>query len=104
VLQEDAIHRQCDSNEPSEYTPLSDPIDSDSKEEPIRVASEFRSYVEESPTIPALLHGLLFQLGITKAQSARSRAFHDQGAWSSSAHWMSSMDRMWSAGTLVPLL
>jgi hypothetical protein len=44
---------------------LSDP--DDSEPEPIRVASEFHSYGEESPTVLAQVHGLLFQLGITKA-------------------------------------
>jgi hypothetical protein len=50
-----------------DYTPLSDPDDSDSEPEPIRATLDFTSYGEESPTVPAQLHGLLFQLGITKA-------------------------------------
>jgi hypothetical protein len=41
-------------------TPLSDPDDSDSEPEPVRAASEFYSYGEESPTMLAQLHGLLF--------------------------------------------
>jgi hypothetical protein len=49
---EDVIHCQGDSNDPSDYTPLSDPNDSDSELEPIQAASEFRSYGEESLTIP----------------------------------------------------
>jgi predicted nucleic acid-binding protein len=65
--EEDVIHSQGDSNDPSEYTPLSVPDDSNSEPEPIRAASEFRSYGEESPTVPAQLHGLLFQLDITRA-------------------------------------
>jgi hypothetical protein len=65
--EEDAIHSQGDNNDPSDYTPLSDPNNSDSEPEPIQAASEFHSYGEESLTVPAQLHGLLFQLGITKA-------------------------------------
>jgi hypothetical protein len=51
--EENAIQSQGDSNDPSDYTPLIDPDDSDSKPEPVKAASEFRSYIEESPTIPA---------------------------------------------------
>jgi hypothetical protein len=61
------MHNQGASNAPSEYTPLSDPDDSDSEPEPVRAASEFGSYGEESPTDSTQLHGLLLQLGITKA-------------------------------------
>jgi hypothetical protein len=39
----------------------------DSELETVQATSEFRSYGEESPTEPAHLHGLLFQLGFTKA-------------------------------------
>jgi hypothetical protein len=60
--EEDAIHSQGDINDPSDYTPLSDPDDSDLELGPIQAASEFRSYGEESPTVPAQLHDLLFQL------------------------------------------
>jgi hypothetical protein len=56
----DVIHSQGDSDDPSDYTPLSDPDDSDSEPEPVRAASEFYSYGEESPTMLAQLHGLLF--------------------------------------------
>jgi hypothetical protein len=48
---EDVIHSQSDSDDPSDYTPLSDPDDSDSELEPIRAAFEFRSYGEESLTV-----------------------------------------------------
>jgi hypothetical protein len=48
----DVIHSQGDSKDPSDYTPLSDPDDSDSKPEPVRAASAFCSYGEESPTVP----------------------------------------------------
>jgi hypothetical protein len=51
--EEDVIQSQGDSNDPSEYTPLSDPDDSDSEQQPVRVASEFHTYNEESPTVPA---------------------------------------------------
>jgi hypothetical protein len=36
---EDVVHSQGDSNDPSDYTPLSDPDDSDSEPEPVRVAT-----------------------------------------------------------------
>jgi hypothetical protein len=49
---EDVVHRQGDSNDPSDYTPLSDPDDSDSEPEHVRVATKFHSYGEESPTVP----------------------------------------------------
>jgi hypothetical protein len=58
--EEDIIHSQDDSNDPSDYTPLSDRNDSNSEPEPVRVDSEFRSCGEESLTMPAQLHGLLF--------------------------------------------
>jgi hypothetical protein len=64
--EEDVVHSQGDSNEPSDYTPLSDPGDSDSERESIRAATEFHSYDEESPIVPAQFCGLLFQLGITR--------------------------------------
>jgi hypothetical protein len=51
--EEDVIHSQGDSNEPSDYTPLSDPDDSDSELEHVRAASMFRSYTEESLTVLA---------------------------------------------------
>jgi hypothetical protein len=57
---EDVVHSQGDSNDPLDDTPLSDPDDSDSEPEPIRVATKFHSYGEESPTVPMQLHGLLF--------------------------------------------
>jgi hypothetical protein len=44
--EENVIHSQGDSNDPSEYTPLSDHDDSDSEPEPVRASSEFRSYGE----------------------------------------------------------
>jgi hypothetical protein len=50
--QEHVIHSQGDSNDTSNCTPLSGPDDSDSEPEPVRAASEFHSYGEESPTIP----------------------------------------------------
>jgi hypothetical protein len=49
---EDVVHSQGDSNDPSDYTPLSDPDDSDSEPELVRVATKFHSYDEESPTVP----------------------------------------------------
>jgi hypothetical protein len=63
----DVIQSQSDNNDPYEYTPLRDPDDLDSEPEPIWAALEFRSYGEESTTVPAELHGLLFPLGLTKA-------------------------------------
>jgi hypothetical protein len=51
--EEDVIHSQGNSYDPSDYTPLSDPDDSDSEAEPIRASSEFCSNGEESPTVPA---------------------------------------------------
>jgi hypothetical protein len=53
---EDVIHSQGNINNPSVYTLLSDPDDLES--EPIRAASEFRSYDEEPLTVPAHLHSL----------------------------------------------
>jgi hypothetical protein len=50
--EEDVIHSQRDSNDPSKYTPLSDLDDSYSKPEPVRATSKFHSYGEESPTVP----------------------------------------------------
>jgi hypothetical protein len=69
--EEDAIHSQGDSNDLSDYTPLSDLADLDSELEPVRAAIQFRSYSEESSTVPMHLHGLLFQLGITWALEYR---------------------------------
>jgi hypothetical protein len=40
-------------------------------QEPVHVATEFRSYGEESLTILAQIRGLLFQLGITRAPECR---------------------------------
>jgi hypothetical protein len=71
---EDAIHSQGDSSDPSHYTLRSDPVDSHSEPEPIRAATEFRSYDEESPTVPTQLRGLLFQLGITRALEYRVKS------------------------------
>jgi hypothetical protein len=50
---------------------MSDPDDSDSELEPVQAGTEFHSYGEESPRVPAQLHGLLFQLGITRALEYR---------------------------------
>jgi hypothetical protein len=50
--EEDVIHSHIDSNDPFDYTPLSEPDDSDSEPEPVRAASEFHSCSEESPTVP----------------------------------------------------
>jgi hypothetical protein len=41
-----------DNNGPLDYTSLSDLDDSDSEPEPIRVATEFCSFGEESLTVP----------------------------------------------------
>jgi hypothetical protein len=41
-----------DNNDPLDYTSLSDLDDSDSEPEPIRVATEFCSFGEESLTVP----------------------------------------------------
>jgi hypothetical protein len=57
---EDAIHNQGNSNDPSDYTPPSDPDDLDSEPEPIRAALEFCSYGKESLTVPTQLCCLLF--------------------------------------------
>jgi hypothetical protein len=77
--EEDAIRSQGDSNDLSDYTPLSDPDDSDSEPEPVRAAIEFCSYREESPTVPAQLCGLLFQLGITRAPEYRVKGVRRPG-------------------------
>jgi hypothetical protein len=69
--EEFAIHNQGDSNNPPDYTPLSDPDDSGLEPEPVRAAIELCSYDEESSTVPTQLHGLLFQLGITRALEYR---------------------------------
>jgi hypothetical protein len=58
--EEDVVHNQGDSNDPLDYTPLSDPNDSNSEPEHVHVATEFRSYREESPTVPTQVRGLLF--------------------------------------------
>jgi hypothetical protein len=50
--EEDIIHNQGDNNDPSDYTLLSDPDDSDLEPEPVQVALVFRSYGEKSPTVP----------------------------------------------------
>jgi hypothetical protein len=63
----DVIHSQGDNNDPSKYTPLSDPDESDSEPELVQVASKLCSYGKESTTVPTQLRGLLFQLGSTKA-------------------------------------
>jgi hypothetical protein len=59
---------------------LSDPDDSDSEPETVRVASEFHSYGEESPIIPTQVHGLLFQLGITKAPEYKVKSVPKLGS------------------------
>jgi hypothetical protein len=64
---EDVVHSQGINNYPSDYTPLSDPDDLDSEPEHVQATTEFCSHGEESSTVPAQLHGLLFQLGITRA-------------------------------------
>jgi hypothetical protein len=68
---EDAVHIQGDCNDLSDYTPLSDPGDSDSVLEPVQEATEFRSYGEESPMVLALFCGLLSQMGIKRAPEYR---------------------------------
>jgi hypothetical protein len=39
----------------------------------------FRSYGEESPTVPVQLRGLLLQLGITKALEYKVKGLHRPG-------------------------
>jgi hypothetical protein len=51
--EEDAIHSQGDSIDPLDYTLLSNPDDSDSEPELVRVATEFHSFGKESLTAPA---------------------------------------------------
>jgi hypothetical protein len=41
------------------------------------VASEFCSYYEESPTVPAQLRSLMFRLGITKAPEYNVKSDED---------------------------
>jgi hypothetical protein len=75
----EVIHNQGDDNDPSDYSPQSDPDESNSELEPVRVALEFRSNSEESSTVPAKLHGLLFQLSITKAQEYKVKCIPRPG-------------------------
>jgi hypothetical protein len=58
---------------------LNDPDNSDTELEYVRAAREFRSYIEESPTIPSQLHSLLFQLGITRAPKYRVKGIPRPG-------------------------
>jgi hypothetical protein len=59
-LEEDVVHSLGDSSVPLGYTLLGDPDGSNLEPEHIRVATEFCSYGEESPIVPAQLRGLLF--------------------------------------------
>jgi hypothetical protein len=77
--EEDAIHNQGDNNDPSNYTLLGDLDNLHLEPELVRVASEFRSYGEESLTVPAQLRGLLFQVGITKAPKYKVKSVPSPG-------------------------
>jgi hypothetical protein len=66
------LFSQGDNSDSSDYTPLCDPDDSDSEPDPVRAATEFCSFSEESSMVPAQLHGLLFQLGITRTLKYRA--------------------------------
>jgi hypothetical protein len=74
------------------------------QEEPVRVATEFRSYGEESSMVPTQLRGLLFQLGITRAPEYRVKGVPRLGRMEFTCTERSLTGRRWSASMLVPPL
>jgi hypothetical protein len=69
--EEDVVHSQGDSNDTLDYTPLSDPDNSDSEPAPVQATTEFRLYGEESPILLMQLHDLFLQSSITRAPKYR---------------------------------